>query len=76
MNSPLTKHLLFQLSPLGGSESSVTVEKESPLDHLPCYPASLPFAKSLTVSHVEQVCGSLEVKGVTLRSDETIVLTY
>ena len=48
--------LLFQHSPLGVEGS--LVEKESPLDHLPCYPASLPFAKDLTEEQIEQVPGN------------------
>ena len=40
---------------MSGAISGAVVEKESPLDHLPCYPASLPFPKSLTEPQVEQV---------------------
>ena len=40
---------------MSGAVSGAVVEKESPLDHLPCYPASLPFPKSLTEPQVEQV---------------------
>ncbi|XP_063693763.1 mediator of RNA polymerase II transcription subunit 12-like [Bolinopsis microptera] len=55
-----------------GAVSGAVVEKESPLDHLPCYPASLPFPKSLTEPQVEQFRSEIQDSTEDVRARSVI----